>query len=379
MSKRGAGEGTIRKRPDGRWEWRFTDGFDPATGKQRQRSIYAKTQSELLKKKKAIQAEIEKRGRVINPSAITLESWLYEWLEVYCQSLKPRTLETYKSAVSTRIVPCLGQAKLKNLKQKDVQAFVNKLAAEVSPKSVKNINGVLHKGLKKAVELELIKSNPADNIELPKLQKQEMHTIPEACVKSFLSLFDGDFYQPLIALALYTGLRQSELLGLSWNNVDMEHKALTVRQQLTLVQGEGWRLTSPKHDKVRTIPLTAQALQVLQEQKERQDKWAADSHGLFNNELNLVFTNQLGGHCARSTLKTHWYKVLKGSEFSDLRFHDLRHSCATYMLRAGVDYKTLSEFLGHASIGFTMSQYVHVTAAMERDSADKLEQFFNSI
>lgn len=374
------GEGSICKRADGRWMWRDSSGHDPKTGKQKQVCLYGKTQAEVLQKKRAYLAELANTGQVISPSSITLEKWMGEWLATYCKTLKPRALETYRSSINTRIVPYLGKAKLKNLKQKDIQEFINELMEEgLSAKSVKNIHGVLHKALQKAVELEYIKSNPSNNIALPKLQKKEMQTIPETSVKSFLSLFDGDYFQPLITFALYTGLRQGELLGLSWDNVDMEHKALTVRQQLTLVTGEGWRLTSPKHDKVRTIPLTSQAMEVLQEQKERQDKMRSDSLGLWNNDLNLVFTNQLGRYCCRTTLMEHWYRAIKESEFSNIRFHDLRHSFATFLLRAGVDFKTLSELLGHSSVNFTMSTYAHITKAMERDAADKLEQFLASL
>lgn len=379
MSKRGAGEGSIRKRSDGRFEWRYSDGFDPATGKQRQRSVYGKTQSEVLQKKRQLLAELDRNGKIISPSSMTLEKWLNEWLELYCQNLKPRTLETYRGSINYRIIPSLGKAKLKDLKQKDVQAFINALSKELSPKSVKNTDGVLHKALQKAVELDYIKRNPADNIVLPKLEKQEMHTIPETSFKEFISLFDGDFFQPMVTLALYTGMRQGELLGLSWKNVNLEEKALVVRQQLTLVKGDGWKLTSPKHDKVRVIPLTSQALDVLKEQKERQLQWETESYGLWNNELDLVFTNELGRHCSRTTLKDHWYKIIKESKFSYIRFHDLRHTYATFLLRAGVDFKTLSELLGHSSVAFTMSTYAHVTKAMERESADKLERFLNSL
>ena len=374
------GEGSICKRADGRWMWRDSSGHDPKTGKQKQVCFYGKTQAEVLQKKRAYQAELASSGRVISPSSITLEKWLEEWLDTYCKTLKPRALETYRSSIRTRIVPYLGQAKLKDIKQKDIQQFINELMSEgLSAKSVKNIHGVLHKALQKAVELEYIRNNPSNNISLPKLQKKEMQTIPETSVKTFLGLFDDDFFQPLITFAMYTGLRQGELMGLSWDNVDMEHKALTVRQQLTLVTGEGWRLTSPKHDKVRTIPLTSQAMEILEEQKQRQKQMEADSLGLWNNELNLVFTNKLGRYICRTTLMEHWYRAIKGSEFSYIRFHDLRHTFATFLLRAGVDFKTLSELLGHSSVNFTMSTYAHVTKAMERDSAEKLEVFLASL
>lgn len=374
------GEGSICKRSDGRWMWRDSSGHDPKTGKQKQVCLYGKTQAEVLQKKRAYLAELETTGHVISPSSITLEKWLDEWITTYCKTLKPRALETYRSSINTRIVPYLGKAKLKTLRQKDIQEFVNQLMDEgLSAKSVKNTHGVLHAALQKAVELEYIKSNPSNNIALPKLQKKEMQTIPETSIKSFLSLFDGDYFQPLITFALYTGLRQGELMGLSWDNVDLEHKALTVRQQLVLVTGEGWRLTSPKHDKVRTIPLTSQAMEILKEQKERQARMESESLGLWNNEYNLVFTNPLGRHICRTTLMEHWYRAIKESEFSNLRFHDLRHTFATYLLVAGVNYKVLSELLGHSSVSFTMSTYAHVSKALERDAAEKLEKFLASV
>ncbi len=376
MARRGEG---IRQRPNGSWEYRWTDGVNPSTGKYIRRSVYAKTYTEILEKKRRIVAEMETTGRVLNPATTSLESWLYEWLDVYCNHLKATTVQLYRGYVNTRIVPALGAARLKDLHHSDIQKFVNELSEEVEPKTVSNYVGTLHKALRKAQELGYIRENPCDNISVPKRSKTEINTLPKSGLKTFFRYLQGDTCESFIKLCLFTGLRQSEAMGLSWDNVDLDSGVLVVKQQLHLINGKGYKLDTPKHGKTRTVPLTPQAVEVLKEQKDRQAQWEHNSFGHFDNPLNLVFTDELGNHLATNTIRKHFKRIAAEAGFPELRFHDLRHTFAVYSIQAGIDLKSISETLGHHSVAFTMDRYGHFTEEMQKTSAERLGRFISDL
>ena len=182
-NKRGSGQ--IRKRSDGRFEWRYTDGIDPKTGKLIRKSVYGKTWSECDRKRRQNIAEKEQYGKVLSPSSVTVEQWAQRWLDVYCDQLKDSTKKDYASRIRNGISQ-IGKSKLKDLTNEDVQKWVNDLSRELAPKTVKNYHGVLHDALQTAVELGMIRKNPADNIILPKVGDYDMQTLPRTDVKLFL-------------------------------------------------------------------------------------------------------------------------------------------------------------------------------------------------
>ena len=378
MSKVPIGAGKIVRRKDGRYYWRYTVGRDPATGKQIQKSVYGKTYTECLTKKNKIISEWEQTGKIVKSSSMTIEKWLQEWLNSYCIGVSDSTRKKYASDIKNRIVPYIGKAKLKDLTRENVQQFVNAISEDVSPKSVKNIHGTLHKALQKAVDIELIKSNPSDGIELPRASQSKINPLPENKLKEFIEVLEGDFYKDVILFALYTGLRQMEVLGLAWNCVNTSTNSITVKQQLKREGGQ-WSLVPPKSNKSRIVPLTPQAVEILERQKERQKEWETESQGLWNNPLNLVFSNEIGGALVAMSVRTHFKEAVEEIGCDSLRFHDLRHTYAVYQIRAGVDIKTISENLGHYSVAFTLDRYGHVTKEMEKESASRLGNFFASL
>ncbi len=374
------GDSKIRKRADGRFEWRYTLGRNPKTGELIRKSVYGDTYAECQIKKMAVIAEMERCGKVLDPSRMTVENWMYEWLQVYCGNLADSTRHKYERDIENRIIPYLGKARLCELSTEDVQKWINEISNELSPKTVANIHGTLHHALQKAVDLAKIRSNPADAVELPRKEKIEVRSLPETSVKSFVDALEGDFYKPTIVLALYTGLRINEVLGLTWQDVDFVHEVLHVRHQLyrNKTTGEAF-LNPPKHNKKRVVPLARHAVLLLDEQRRLQNTWKANSFGVWDNPLDLVFTNEVGGVLVEQSVRKHCKAAFDEIGMPELRFHDLRHTYAVFMIRAGVDFKTISENMGHTTVTVTMDKYAHVTKEMERESADRLGAFLDNL
>lgn len=378
MSKRAPGDASIRKRPDGRFEWKYPAGRDPKTGKQIRKSVYGKTFEECLIKKKGIITEQGTYGKILKPASMTLETWLNEWLSVYCGNLAESTRRKYERDSANNIVPYLGQARLKDLSNTNIQEWINELSEKISPKTTRNVYGTLHKALQKAVDVGIIRESPAVNIELPKKEKVVIQTLPESLHGEFMRALDGDPYRIPILLCLFTGLRIGEVVGLTWPCVNLEWNNMTIRYQLIGGKTDA-HLAPPKHDRIRIVPLPRQAVELLQEQKEIQKKQAAHPLGWYCNSLDLVFTDEYGFPLIKQSIRKHCKKAFAEIGCPDLRVHDLRHTYAVDMIRAGNEFKTISENMGHSSVAFTMDRYAHVTKEMEQESAKRQTAFLDSL
>lgn len=380
------GQGNIRKRTVTRngktytfWEARYSDGFDPGTGKHIQRSITGKTQGEVVLKLAEITASINS-GSHQSPSKMTVGQWLDVWAETYLAGVKPRTAENYRSVVKNHLKPGLGAVRLDALKTHMIQDFLNKQAETLSPKTVKNNVGVLHRALSQAVQNKEIKYNPVDACVIPRAEKPEIHPFDDAQMKAFLEAIKGNRFEDLFTVTLFTGLRKGEVLGLSWDNVNLDAGRITIKQQLQLDQASGeYRLVTTKNSKGRVIAPAPSVMAVLRRVHRQQIENQLKSAGCWHNPLNLVFTDELGGHLTPYTVWRYFKQVSEKIGRPDARFHDLRHTYAVSAIRAGDDIKTVSDNLGHATVAFTLDVYGHVTDQMKQASADRMEAFIKSV
>ena len=402
------GGGTIRQRSDGRWEGRVTLGRDPGTGKQVQKSIYGATQREVRQKMQKMLVELDE-GVYIEPSKLTVKAWLETWLAEYNGDVKPATIVSYRQHIQNHIVPALGAVKLSALTPTAVQRFYNELqrsgvktpkrdetgkivrakgevvytTSPMSPKTVKNVHGVLHQALKQAMRLGYIRSNPTEACILPRIEKAEMRPLDAPEIKCLLASLGDDVYCTLLKVDLFTGMRQGEILGLQWACVDFDRGTITVNKQLVhpREKGERYRLASLKNDKPRTIQPAPFVMNLLREHRRRQLQQRMRAGSLWDDAgiPDLVFTSETGRYLNYTAVWRRYKLELERAGLPSNRFHDLRHTYAVTSLRAGDDVKTVQENLGHHTAAFTLDQYGHVTESMRAASAQRMQSFINDL
>ena len=384
-AKGAKGGGTIRQRPDGRWEARYTLGIDPGTGKQIQKSVYGKTQKEVRQKLTAITAEIDS-GVYQEPCKMTVNEWLDIWLKDYQIGVKDSTAYLYERQAKLYLRPALGNIPLETLKAHTIQRLYNSLSQEhdgqlaLSAKTIKNIHGVLHKALKQAVLIGYLRTNPTEACILPRIIRKEMHPLEEDQVAVFLREVQGHPHEYLYKIALFTGLREGELLGLMWDCVDFDKGTILVNKQLHRSQkkGEGYYFAPPKNNKSRTIRPAPYVMTLLRQQKlvQTQMRLAA---GPAWQESGLVFTNEFGRYISLRAVFDCFKRTVRKVGLPNLRIHDLRHTYAVNSIRAGDDIKTVQSNLGHATAAFTLDVYGHFTDDMRQASSQRMEQFISGV
>ena len=361
------------------YEARYTEGFDPRTGKQIQRSISDKSKKVVAQKLKAAMAALD-AGTYKAPCKMTVAQWLDIWVAEYLNSVKPLTKHNYNKQVQKHLKPALGAARLETLDTHTIQRFYNSLIASgLSPKTVKNVHGILHCALQQAIACDYIYRNPADACKLPKVTKPEIKPLEPEEIARLLKEAEQDDYCNLFIVAMFTGMRQGELLGLAWECVDFQTGIITVKQQMQCKDGK-YFLETPKSGKNRTILPAPIVMDALRNQMERQRKEQEQAGKMWDNQFNLVFTDALGKYLVRRTVVKHFKKISQRAGISDdARFHDLRHSFAVSSLYAGDDIKTVQANLGHATAQFTLDVYGHVTQKMRQESANRMQKFYEQL
>ena len=378
-------ERTINGRTYEYWQARYTAGIDPGTGKQLQKCITGKTQKEVAQKLREVTVEID-QGAYLEPSKMTLSEWLDIWIAEYLNSVKPRTLESYRSNCEHHIKPKLGAIRLCNLTPIDVQRFYNRLKSEktgepLSPKFKKNVHGTLHRALERAVKLGYLRTNPADKPDLPKVTQKEILPLDDDQIADFMRVIKGHPYERVYLVTLFTGMREGEILGLTWDCVDFEQKRITVNKQLQKKRGTNghYELVTPKNGKTRVITPADFVLDVLRQQRIAQNESRLAMGSCWSNPMNLVFTQEDGRNLCAQTVYLKFKALAAEAGVPHARFHDLRHSYAVAALRSGDDIKTVQANLGHHTAAFTLDVYGHVTEQMKRDSADRMERFIRKV
>ena len=385
MAKRANGEGTIRKRPDGRWEGRYCD---PITN--RQHSVYANTRGAVRNK---LRAELDRA--IICPTSLknedlTVSGWLDIWLSRYVTNVKPLTISSYKTQCECHIKPMIGKRMLQSLTVDDIQIMYNQLfsgnskVSGLSAKTIKNVHGVLHKALNQAVTNGYILTNPSNGCVLPRVVKKEIHPLSDSEIKKFLIAIEKDEFSDIFFVTLFTGMRQGEVLGLTWKDIDFEQNRIIIRQQLQRSRGgrADYFLGSLKNGKQRTITPAPYVMTILKQRKRKQDNdkliegnnWQGDSLS-----DDFVFTNSIGRHLVPVTVYKHYKAIVKRIGVPESRFHDLRHSYAVIALQNGDDVKTVQLTLGHHTAAFTLDVYGHVSEKMYQESAKRMENYIKNV
>ena len=384
MPKRRAnGEGNIRKRKDGRWEGRYTAGYD-ANGKVITKNVLGRTQAE-VKDKLRNAIEDSKKLDPAKAGSYTLEQWLKLWYSVYVEpQVRYSTKEFYHNAIDHHIIPKLGSVKLEKLTMLQIQQFYNELLKSgrvqkknqpelrehgLSPRMVQCVHVVLNKALEHAVEEKLILANPAKKCKIPKNTRKEMKILPEALIGPYLGAAKEHGILAPMYLELTTGLRRGEICGLMWQDFDARNGVLQVRRTLhNRKLGVDMLGKTKTRGGERTIVLPRSTAEILRRRKEN-----AITQWIFPDPVRPELP--LSPNCAY----THMKAILHKAGLPSIRFHDLRHTFATHALTSGVDAKTLSGILGHTNASFTLDTYTHVTSDMQKQACGIVGGFMEDI
>lgn len=369
--KRGNGEGSITKRKDGRWIARYT--VHTAKGPKR-RHLYGRTRQEVAEKlAKAVSERTE--GIVYDDGNTTLGEYLDGWLKVSVRgSVRQSTYDRDSSLVNNHLEPTLGRTKLKKLSPAHVQGFYrDRLESGLSASTVHKMHAILHKALSRAVAWHIVPRNAAASVEPPRPVPKEMRPLSPTEARSLLEAARGERFEALYVLAVTTGMRQGELLALKWQDVDVENATVSVQRTLTR---DGGRVTigEPKTKKSRrSIRLTSQATEALKQHLGRQLR-DVEILGDRYDDRGLVFATSTGAPVNPSNLRKRYFApLLERAKLPRIRFHDLRHTCATLLLAKGTHPKFVQELLGHATVAITLDTYSHVIPSMGDQTARAMQ------
>jgi integrase len=363
----------IYKRRDGRYEGRYT--IQTPDGPKR-RSVFGRRYKEVQRKLAEAMGDAA-RGIVFDDENMTVGEFLDRWLrDAVRGTVRQSTFDRDSYLVRAHIKPVIGRRKLSKLSALDVQTlYRDRLDAGLSSSTVNKIHTVLHKALGQAVRWSLIPRNPTDAVKAPRPAPEEMRPLSAEETRRLLEAAKGDRLEALYVLAVTTGMRRGELLGLKWSDVDLKNATVSIRRTLTRTDnGKRVALGEPKTKKSRrTIRLTPQAVEALRSQLEQQ-LGQIEALGDHYDDQGLVFTIEAGTPINPSNLRQRSFApLLKKAGLAHIRFHDLRHTCATLLLSKGVHPKFVQELLGHATIAITLDTYSHVMPGMGNQTAMAME------
>lgn len=375
MAKNGNGEGTIyeHKKNGKKVGYRGAYWVYTAEGPKR-RYVTGKTRDEVHNK--LIEALANRtHGLVFDAGELTVGEYLDRWLEDVRDTVRKSTHKGYEYAIGPHIKPALARIKLKDLKPAQIRWFYReRLDSGLAPATVHKLHVVLHKALKAAAADGLIPRNAAASLKLPKIIREEIDPLTEEEARRLMESASGDRLEALYVLALNTGMRQGELLALKWGDVDLERGVLRVRRTLTHAD-KTFVLGEPKtKSSRRTIRLTTGAVEALRGHLSRQLQEIEEIGSLYQ-PGGLIFATESGTIINPSNLRNRSFKsLLKRAGLRSIRFHDLRHTCATLLLSRNVNPKVVSEMLGHSSISVTLDIYSHLLPDMQEKAAKALEE-----
>lgn len=365
--RRGHNEGSYTQRKDGRWMGRVT----LANGKRH--AFYGKTKDEV--KEQLLDAlKNRKDDRPIISTKQTVAQFLTQWLETTKPTIRLSTFVRYEEYVRLHTLPELGKVKLARLTPQHLQKlYALKLAGGLSPMTVRHLHAIMHRALGQALRWGMVAVNVAEAVDPPRTKRQEIKTLTPEEARMLIGASQGTRFEGLYMLAISTGLRQGEMLGLRWKDVDLEAGSVQVVGSLQRSH-HGLAISEPKTaSSRRKVILTDAAKNVLRQHRIRQMEERLKAGPLWEDN-GLVFPNEMGKPMdAGNLLRRYFSPLLKKAGLAHIRFHDLRHSAATILLSQGINPKVIQEMLGHSSITLTLDTYSHVLPTMQREATAAMD------
>ena len=369
--RRPQGDGTIRKRSDGRWEARIIIGHKN-DGSPMYKSAFAKTQKSALKQLHQL-LDLYRDIDLTEECRMTLGEWMDKWMDEYMIfAIRESTLDSYRTMVKNQVKPFIGNKRLASLTTADVQKFYNKIKKEgrvrehpvhgktLADSMVRSVHMMLHEALDMAVKERLLAKNPTNGTTIPKCNYPEKQILGDNQLETFLEVIKGqEYWGDFFYVEVMTGLRRGEICGLKWQDIDFEENKLHVNRSVSVKRGGGLNIGETKTETgVRCIQLPPSVAELLKNRKQ-----TAITEWVFPAFLNPE--QPIHPQAAYRKLKV----ILKNAELPLIRFHDLRHTFATHATQGGVDPKTLAGILGHTNASFTLDTYTHVTRDMQKSAS----------
>lgn len=381
MKRRGNNEGTISRRKDGRWEAKFSIGYD-SEGKLKRLTRYFETRKEAQDWLVQVQHE-RNTGMFVEPHKITLKDWVTRWLEIYKKAtVRSKTWHTYMGLAKNHIIPEVGHILLMQLRTSDLQKlYNNKRQSGLSSRTIHMMHQVICGALKQAMKEQLVKRNVAEAVTLPPLKYREISPLSAEDVSRFLAAAKGHRLYAAFLLTLGTGLRRGELLALRWQDVDFKNGTITVRRSLGREKVESSPTKTalvfkePKTEKSRrTIAVPQEALKELKAHRARQNEEKLFFGPAYQDHC-LVFCTVNGKPLDPDNFRRIHAQLLKKAGIPHVSVHTLRHTCATLLLQADEHPKVVQEMLGHTRISTTLDIYSHTSPELMRRAAARLNEF----
>lgn len=382
--KRGNNEGSIFQRKDGRWTAQAQVGYKE-DGSRKFVTYYGKTRQEVAEKLKNTLSDISKNV-FADAGKMSLEEWVWNWLKIYKKNIvRPNTYSRYIYVINDYIVPALGKVKLKNVTSSHIQSLYNSCVEKgLSPSSIKHIHNVLSPALDQAVKEGLITINPAHNTTRPAIKKAKVTVISTDNQVKLLKYLKDDTMGILIKMALLTGCRMGELLGLKWNDIDFNNL------EIHLNQGVSWKyeFDDEKHtsyrsgvtladlkteSSIRAIPIRKETAQMLMRYKLNQRSFCPKVEDKESFFPDMVFLSEAGTLLNESNVRKRYAKILRNLDIPYAKFHALRHTFATNLLENGIHPKIAQTLLGHSEMRTSMEIYSHVLPNMTREAIEKTQ------
>lgn len=370
--RRGHGEGSIRQRSDGRWEGTINIGW--REGKRHRKSVYGKTRREVADKL-AIAIREHQLGIASVDERTRTETFLIRWCEESLPgTVKDSTAVGYRFVLERYVIPYVGRIPLAKLGPADVQRMMRALEEKGLGVSVRRqARVILRRALGEALRWDLVTRNAAALVDAPKGARHRADALSQEQAGTLLAACSGTALEGVVALALATGMRKGEVLGLRWESVNLPGKTVTVAGTLKRLPDVGLVLDTPKSSSsCRTIPLPAFCADVLAEHRRRQVEQrlfvGPDWH-----DSGYVFTTSIGTPLDPRNLTARFQTLCESAGLGRIRFHALRHTAATLMLNNGVPLEVISTTLGHSSYAITADIYAKVAPALQRGAADTMD------
>ena len=385
MAKRANGEGSIRKRKDGKWLVTFPTGRYLASGKKEYVYKYCSDQATAVRELQRLQSE-KAMGVCHSKAAVKTGDWIETWIEKHkAPKLAPSTLTSYRNNFRVHIRPYVGEIALKDLATYHIQKTLDSMDGSYS--LFVKVYNVIHGALEKAVELGMIPRNPCKGVAFPAEDKEDMRVLTQEEQQRFIEALDGEYYLVMLLTYLYTGMRSGECIPRQWKYVDLSKRTIRANKKAILhhdinthsAKQEVQDFCKTKASK-QTVAITTGLAAILAEHKEEMKKRVA-ALGLEWSEDSLVFWNTRNKIVQYGNLKESLNKIYRKAGIGNATMHTLRHTYATRCFEAGVNIKAISEQLGHANVKTTYNIYVHLledTKVKEIDKLSEIDKFIAS-